>query len=290
MNKKQLIIDLVLVLTGCVLLAFGITAVLEPNQLITGGITGVALIIDNLIGINYTYVYYALSMLVLGATFLLLGKHEAKKIVLLSIVFPTVLVIFNHLDFHLIENDLFLAAMYYGIIAGLGVGLILRQGYSTGGTDSIGKIIHIRKYPFISVNQIITIIDIIVIIISIYTFNIQIALYGILTQLVLLKTVETVLYGLSPKLVKLEIISSAQDEIADYILYDIKRGISKYIIIGGFSNKEKVKLVTVCSPRESLKIRDKIAELDENAFADVLPVMSVWGEGLGFKRIRETTL
>lgn len=289
MKKKQIMIDLVLVVTGCLLLAFAITAVLEPNQLITGGITGLALITDNLTGINYTYIYYGLSLMVLLATFLLLGKYEARKILLLSILFPSVLVIFNHLDFKLIENDLFLAAMYYGIIAGVGVGLILRQGYSTGGTDSIGKIIHIRKYPFVSVNQIITMIDIVIILISIYTFNLQIALYGILTQLVLLKTVDTVLYGLSPKLVKLEIISNAQDEIAEYILHDIKRGISKYIIVGGYSKQEKVKLVTVCSPRESLKIRDKIAELDENAFADVTQVVSVWGEGLGFKRIRETT-
>jgi len=290
MNKKQLIIDLVLVLTGCVLLAFAITAILEPNQLITGGVTGIALIIDSVFGLTYTYVYYALSIAVLLATYLLLGKYEARKIVFLSIVFPAILVVFSHLNFRLVEDDLFLAAMYYGIIAGLGVGLILRQGYSSGGTDSIGKIIHLRKYPFISVNQIITIIDIIIIIISIYTFNLKIALYGILTQLVLLKTIETVIYGLSPKLVKLEIISDEQEAIADYILHDIKRGISKYIILGGFTNKEKVKLVTVCSPRESLKIRDYIAELDENAFADVLPVMSVWGEGLGFKRIRETTL
>lgn len=287
MKTKNLIVDIVFVLTGCILLAFAITAILEPNQLITGGITGLSLIIDEVTGINYTYSYYVFSLIILGAMYLFLGKHEARKILMLSILFPTVLMLFSRLDIKLIEDDLFLAAIYYGIIGGAGVGLILKRGYSTGGTDSIGKIIHKRKYPFVSVNQIITIIDIVIILISIWTFDIRIALYAILTQLVLLKSVETVLYGLSPKLVKLEIITHAEEEISDYILNEIRRGISKYIIVGGFSKVEKTKLVTICSPRESLMIRDKIAELDEHAFADILPVMSVWGEGLGFNRIKE---
>lgn len=285
--KKQFVIDMTMILIGCILLAFAITAILEPNQLITGGITGISLMLGELIGIDYTILYYVMSLLILLTTYLMLGKHEASKIILLSVLFPAILMLFNQMNLSLIEDDLFLAAIYYGIIGGAGVGLILRQGYSTGGTDSIGKIIHKKKYPFISVNQIITFIDIIIIIISIFAYDIRIALYAILTQLVLLKSVETVIYGLSPKLVKLEIISSAEEEISQYILHEIKRGISKYSIVGGFSNQMKTKLVTVCSPRESMLIRSKIAELDEKAFADVLPVVSVWGEGLGFTRIRE---
>jgi uncharacterized membrane-anchored protein YitT (DUF2179 family) len=102
-----------------------------------------------------------------------------------------------------------------------------------------------------------------------------------------LKLVETFLYDLSSKLVKLEIIFHAEEEIATFILSDIRRRISNSTIIGGFSNVEKTKLITIGSPRESVLIRNKVVELDENAFADSLPVMSVWGEGLGFSRIRE---
>lgn len=287
MKTKNLLLDMLFVLLGCILLAFAITAILEPNHLMTGGITGLSLIIDNLTGINYTFVYYIFSMLVLLLTYLTLGKHEARKIVLLSILFPIVLMFFGTLDLKLIEDDLFLAAIYYGIIGGAGVGLILKRGYSTGGSDSIAKIIHKKRYPFISVNQIITFIDIGVIVLSIFTFNMRIALYAIITQLVLLKAVDTVIYGLSPKLVKIEIICAVEKEISDFILYDLKRGISKYIIEGGYTNKEKTKLVTVCSPRESMLIRNKLADLDEKAFADILPVVSVWGEGLGFSRIKE---
>jgi len=246
-----------------------------------------ALMVDSVTGINYTYIYYLLSLVILLTTYITLGKHEASKILLLSILFPTILMIFNQLDLKLIEDDMFLAAIYYGIIGGAGVGLILKRGYSTGGTDSLGKIIHKKKYPFVSVNQIITLIDIFIILLSILAFDIRVALYAIITQIVLLKSVETVLYGLSPKLVKLELISEAEDEIAEFILHEIKRGISKYTIVGGYSNTSKTKLTTICSPRESLVIKNFIAEHDDRAFVDVLPVMSVWGEGLGFRKITE---
>lgn len=287
MNIKNTITDIVLVIVGCTLLAFAITAILEPNELMTGGITGLAIILDSITGINYTYFYYVLSLLVLLTTFVTLGKAEASKILLLSILFPTILMLFNTLDLKLIEDDMFLAAIYYGIIGGAGVGLILRQGYSTGGTDSLAKILHKKKYPFVSLNQIITIIDIFIIVLSIVAFDVRVALYAIITQIVLLKSVETVLYGLSPKLVKLEVISDAEKEISEFILNDIVRGISKYSIVGGYSNKTKIKLTTICSPRESILIKNFIAEHDERAFVDVLPVMSVWGEGLGFAKIKE---
>ena len=279
---NKIIADIIYVTLGCVLLAFAITAILKPNHLITGGVTGISIILDSVTGISYTYFYYGLSLLVLLATYILLGKYEARKIVLLSILFPSILVVFSNIDFNLTENDLVLAAIYYGIIAGAGAGLILKRGYSSGGTDSIGKIIHNKIYPFISINQIITVIDIIIIALSIVTFNLRIALYAILTQIIFMKTVETVLYGMGPKLVKLEIISNQEAELESYILNDINRGISKYNIVGGYSNTNRLKLVTICSPRESMLIKKKIAEVDEQAFVDVLPVVSVWGEGVGF--------
>ena len=286
MNKNKLV-DFLYVTAGCILLAFAITAILKPNNLITGGITGLSFILGNITGISYTIFYYIFSLIILLVTYILLGKYEAKKIIILSILFPSILMVFNKFDLKLIEDDLILSVIYFAIIAGTGLGLILKRGYSTGGTDSIAKIIHKKKYPFVSINQIITIIDISIVLLSIVTYNVRIALYAIISQMILLKVVETVLYGLSPKLVKLEIISENEEMISQYILNEIKRGTTKYPIVGGYSNISKIKLVTVCSPRESMLIRDKIANIDEKAFVNVLPVISVWGEGQGFTKIRD---
>ncbi len=284
---KDKILDAVYIVVGSVLLSFAITGILRPNGLMTGGITGLSIFLGKVSSINYTYIYYTLSLIVLILTYRKLGKYEASKIIILSVLFPIVLMIFDNLNIHFIENDMFLASIYFGLIAGIGTGLILKRGYSSGGTDSIGKIIHRLKYPYISLNQIISTIDLIIILVSISVFDVKIALYAIITQLVLLKSVEVVLYGFSAKLVKLEIVSNSNQKINDYILKEIKRGVTKLEVIGGYTNEKKYKLITICSPRDSIRIKSFIADMDEKAFVTVIPVMSVWGEGLGFDKIKE---
>jgi uncharacterized membrane-anchored protein YitT (DUF2179 family) len=286
-KSQKMMTDVVYVVLGMCILAFAISAILEPNQLITGGITGISIILASLLNVPYTWFYYALSMATLLATYLILGKREARKIVLLSVTFPIVLMLFSLIDFNLTENDMFLASIYYGVVGGLGVGLILKRGYSTGGSDSIGKIIHQKLYPFISVSLIITTIDVIIVIVSMLVFDIKVALYALITQFVFLKAIEVVLFGLGSSFVKLEIISNAQPAIEDYIMNQIKRGISKYMIMGGYTNQEKTKIITVCTPRESMLIKTFISQVDENAFVSVISVSSVWGVGVGFSALSD---
>ncbi len=285
--KRKPIVDMIYVLAGMSLLAFAISAILEPNRLITGGITGISLILARVSGIPYTWLYYILSLATLLATFLFLGKREAQKIILLSILFPLVLLGFSFIDFNLTRNDLFLASVYYGVVGGLGVGLILKRGYSSGGTDSIGKIVHKRLYPFISISLIITTIDVLIVIASMLIYDLKIALYALITQFVFLKSIEVVLYGLGTNLIKLEILSSAQQEIEEYILHTLKRGLSKNPVVGAYTRQEKMRIVTVCSLRESMLIKQFIAGVDQNAFVTVIPVSSVWGLGAGFSSLND---
>ncbi len=284
---KKMIRSYAEVFLGMVILAFAIAAILRPNNLVTGGITGISIIFEKLVGLDYTIGYYILSIAVLVATHIFLGWQESSKIIILSILFPIVLMIFNRFNFDLTHDDLFLASIYYGVIGGIGTGLILKSGFSSGGTDSIGKIVHKRFYPFISINLIMTAIDMAIVLVSLFVYDLRIALYAIITRIVFLKSTDTAIYGFGNKLMKLEIISDKNEEIENYILHDIKRGVSKYNIVGGYSKKPKVKLVTICSPRESMLIKTHIAGCDQSAFVAVLPVSSVWGVGVGFRRIEE---
>lgn len=283
---SKFIVDAIYLTLGCSFLSFAITAILKPNNLITGGITGFSIVIEKIIGVPYTYLYYGLSMIVLLATYLLLGKKEARKILLLSVLFPIVLIVFDNIfkniDINLTKGDMFLSSVYYGIIAGLGIGFFFVRGFSSGGTDSIAKILHIRMFPFISVSQIMAGLDILVLCSSVIVFDIRTALYAVITQLVLLKTVEAFLYGFSSKLVKLEILSEEVEALEAFVLNEIGRGVTKYPIVGAYSNLSRTKLVTICSQRESMLIKNKIAETDRNAFVTAMTVNSVWGKGVGF--------
>lgn len=288
--RKKIVFDLLFLMTGCALVAFAIASILKPNQLVTGGITGISVILDKLINIKYTYIYYALSIIILICTRVLLGKREALKILLLSLLFPSTLMIFEGLNFDFIENDMILASVYYGIFAGVGCGLILKRGFSMGGTDTIAKIIHRKIFPFMSLSQILLGIDLGIIILSVFIYDRKIALYAVLTQVVFMKAVDTILFGFGSKKVKLEIISDENEMITNYIMYSIKRGISAYEIKGGYTNISKQKIISVCSPREAMLIKRFIADTDPDAFVDVLPVISVWGKGVGFDGLVEEEL
>ncbi len=282
-NKlKELLGKALLLLSGSGLLAFGITAILRPNGLITGGVTGLSIVVAELIQLNYTYLYYGMTLVVLLSAFALLGKEEGAKIIFLSIAFPAILIVFDHMNFAFVENDLFLASIYYGVFAGAGVGLLMRGGFSLGGTDTIAKILHRKQFAFMSLSQILLFIDVAIVILSLTAFDKRIALYAIITQYVFMKTMETVLFGFGSRKVKIEIISEKYEEISDFIINEIHRGTSIFAIQGGYSRQTKHKVTSICSPRESMIIRKMIAQTDSAAFVDVLPVSSVWGEGVGF--------
>ena len=288
-NKIQKsILDFTFVFIGCLLLSFAITSILKPNGLMTGGITGISILLEKLIRINYSYIYYFLSVMVLLSAWLFLGRKDAYRILLLTVAFPTMLVLMEKFPFPLVENDTFLATVYYGIIAGVGCGLIMKRGFSAGGTDTIAKIIQKKLLPFVNIGQILLCIDTLIVLMSGFLFNRNVALYAIITQIIFMKSMETVLFGLGSKSVKIEIISCGYEEISEYILNQISRGISIYDITGGYTNQTKRKIVCICSPREAMLIRMFVSQVDQNAFVDILPVISVWGNGIGFQSIVES--
>ncbi|MBS3995360.1 MAG: YitT family protein [Alkaliphilus sp.] len=289
-DYKKLAIDGLYIILGCMILAFAITAILKPNGLTTGGVTGFSFIIDKMFGINYTYIYYLVSTIILTITWIVFGKREGMKILLLSILFPSILVLFENLSIQFIENDTILASIYYGILGGAGCGLILKRGYSFGGTDTIAKMLHYKLFPFISISQILLGIDVVIIAVSGLIYDRNVALYGILTQIIFIKAIDLVLFGFGSKNVKIEIISNENDLIIEYILNSLKRGISSYEIQGGYTNIKRQKIACVCSPREAMLVKMFIAKIDSDAFVDVIPVVSVWGKGMGFESLLDESM
>lgn len=289
MNQiKKVLMDFVFIIAGSSLMAFSVTGIMLPNQLSSGGITGISKIIQSLISINYAVVFYLLAMIVLVLCWIILGWKEAKKIIVMSITFPTILMVFEHVDFYLLEKkDMFLAAIYFGVLNGIGMGLLFKRGYSFGGTDTIAKIINKKALPFVSISQILMFIDAIIIIISGLIFGRNIAMYALVAQLVYTKTIDFVLYGLGSQKIKIEIITTCYEEMEDYIIHQIQRGVSRFEITGGYSKEKKMMISTICSPRESMLIKSFIIKTDTNAFVTVQPINSVWGKGLGFDSLIE---
>ncbi|MCY6483387.1 YitT family protein [Clostridium aestuarii] len=282
------IIDYLIVYIGCMIQAFAVTAILKPNGLVVGGFTGISLVLGQLINVNYTFIYYTLCVSVLIIAWLILGKKEALKIILLSTTYPIILILFDNLNLNFIDansNDKLLSCIYYGIFAGIGLGLVLKNGFSQGSSDTVAKIIHKKFFPFISVSQILLVIDICILTLSGFVFGRNAVLYAIIMQMIYVKTVDTVLFGFGSSLVKMVIVSTKTTEISDYILNKINKGVSIGNITGAHSNKSKTKIISVCSARESMLIKNFVAKMDNDAFINVVPVISAWGKGYGLDNL-----
>lgn len=283
---KKLGVDLLFIIAGCSISAFSTIGILIPNGLTSGGITGMVRIIQGFADINFSVLYYAFAIAILVVCAILLGLKEARKILLLTIIYPSILFLFEQFHFSLLEEkDLFLAAIYCGVLGGICSGLVFTRGYSFGGTDTIAKIIQKRIMPHVGLSQILMVIDAVVIIGSGFLFGRNIALYALVTQVIFSKTVDFVMYGFDTKAVQLEIITSKHDEVASYILNDINRGVTNVAVTGEYTKKSREKIVTICSPRESMLIKKFVAKKDQNAFVTVIHVDTVWGNGEGFSDI-----
>lgn len=283
LNFKKLAVDLLFLVAGCAISAFSTIGILIPNGLTSGGITGIVRILQRFVPLDFSIQYYAFAVVILIVCAIMLGIREARKILVMTILYPTILLIFEQFDFRLLEEkDLFLAAIYCGIFGGICSGLVFSRGYSFGGTDTIAKIIQKKVMPHVGLSQILLVIDAVIIIGSAFLFGRNIALYALITQIILSKTIDFVMYGFDTKAVQLEIITSKHDEVANYIMNDISRGVTNVSVTGAYTKTAKEKIVTICSPRESTLIKRYVAKIDKHAFVTIIHVDTVWGNGEGF--------
>lgn len=276
-----------LALLAVIIGSLGTVGIMLPNGLTFGGITGIARIIQKLTGVNYSLIYYVLAFIVLIIVGLFLGFKEIKKIALMSVSYPTVMMVLELKKVVLIKSDdLFLVAVFCGVVLGISNGLTFKAGFSSGGTDSLAKVIKYRWLPHLGINDITFAINALIVLASVFVFGLQIALYAVIIIFVSMRVGETVMYGFSDKIVELDIIPGDADALADYIMNELGRGVSSIEVTGEYTGDKRKQLKILCSPRESFLIKRHLAKEDPKSFVSVISIKSVWGRGRGFSDIR----
>lgn len=288
MNKK--VMDYIIVYIGCIIQAFSVVCILKPNNLIVGGITGLSLTVGKVIGINYTYIYYGICLLILFGAKIVLGMREVKKIILLSTTYPVILIFMNRIQFNFLHDtpDKILICIYYGIFMGIGTGLVLKRGFSQGSSDTVAKIFHKKLFFFMEISQVLLCIDITILLISGFVFGRTAVLYAIIMQMIYSKTISTVLFGFGSSLVKVVIISRQSEKISGFMRDTINRGYSIGYVYGGRDHVKREKIISVCSLREAMLIKNFITKIDEDAFINIVPTISAWGKEDGLQNLKES--
>ena len=281
MNKKNIFKYFkyfALIILGNILYSFGVKAIIEPNQLVTGGVTGLSLFLARTYNIDSTLLVAIFTLVIFIAGFLILGKELAAQTLASSIIYPICLWFFGLFDLSFVEiNDPWLQVIVAGVIIGVGLGLIMRANASTGGMDTIGLIIH--KYCKIaSIGVYLLVLDTIVMFTQAPSAGIDKFIFGIILAIVYSIMIDKVMLAGKSK-VELLIISNKQEEVRNLIINEYDRTLTYLHSKTGYLNHEIDTILTVVDIRELNKIKEQIYALDAGAFIVVNKVSEVSGRG-----------
>ena len=180
--------------------------------------------------------------------------------------------------FGVLTTEPILAAIYGGILSGLGIALTYRAGGSTGGTDLVAKLVQVKK-QHMNLSEILLIVDSIIIATSSIIFNsIEVALYSIVSLYVMTKMLDLVLVGAEYSKAVF-IITEKDKEISDYMHSVLSRTTTKINAVGTYTNTEKRILLCVVNKKEIPKLKEGILGIDDKAFTIITTVTDAYGQG-----------
>ena len=275
-NVKKYALEYIYIIIGAFLMAVSTALFLLPNQLSTGGISGISTILYYLC--NYPV---GLTMLLINVPLFVIAMVKVNKRLFFKSILGTVLLsVFIDLLENLspITNDRFLACIYGGIIMGIGTAIILKAGASTGGTDLLSYVIRAYNNKFKS-SRVIIIADTIIIFFNIIFFKeIEIGLYSVIAIYLMGKMIDIIFEGIYFTKIMF-IISEKYEEISKKIGILVKRGSTGIYSKGMYSGKQNVMLFCVASRKEVAEIKQIIKQIDKNAFIVTTDAIETLGKG-----------
>ncbi len=263
---------------GGVIFALAVAWIASPSGLVTGGVSGIGIVVKQLAGVPIFITSLILNIPLFIVCTVQRGLRFIAKSIAAFLTLTLALSVLENipppLDF---EGDILLSALSYGILSGLGLGMVLKSGATSGGTDMLAAIIK-RKKPSLSISRLIAVIDTAVVMTGVFVFGLRISLYAVFALFVSAKVIDLVLSGVgSDKSVF--IVSDKSDEISARIFTELKRGVTGIEAVGMYTGEKRKMLFAVVSSRELFVLRKIVGECDCRAFVTVGDAKQVMGEG-----------
>lgn len=300
-QRKRSVLRWVILIFGIIMMSCSVYFFQTPNYFTLGGIAGIAVILESFIKPLAPFFTQAVIMAIINVALLIigliiLGKQCTVRTIFCSLFYTAFIWLFEYLDvigaintaigrvneagvaLRSLTDEPLLELVYAILLFGIGGALVFNCGASSGGTDIIALIL--KKFTNINVGMALMIIDMIVVLVSFYTFDVDKGLFSVLG----LFTKSFLLDGVIESIGKtkyLTIITENPEKIAEYILKVINHGYTMYDAEGGYTHKKKKVLVTVCKRSEALKIKMKIHQEDPASFVIITDANEILGKGFG---------
>lgn len=280
-SRRSSFMNYIYLIVGTIFIAIAVNLVYEPMGMVTGGVTGIGIVIkyftEGLIegGIPVWLTNVVLNIPLFLAGYLIKGVKFIKQSLLGSISLTLALYIIPVIN--IVDNEFFLASVFGGVITGIGMGMVISVSGSTGGTDLLGLIIH-HFLPHQNVPMIIGVIDGIIVLAGAIVFGVRTTLYAVVALYITAKFSDNILEGL--KFAKAAyIISDYYEEIADIIMKELDRGVTGIYAEGMYTKSDKKMLYCVVTKKEITKLIQLVSQIDTKAFVIVSDAREVMGEG-----------
>ncbi|MCD8082296.1 MAG: YitT family protein [Clostridiales bacterium] len=275
MKERAVIRDYVRIIVGASLMGFAIKNIYDPVGLVTGGFSGIAIILKQQFGVALWLTNTFLNVPLFLISWKRNGGNFIKRTLVATVTLSASLYVIPEITF--LIDDLFLAALFGGMISGVGIGLVFVSRATTGGTDMLAALIcrHLRQY---SIAQVMQVLDACIVLAGAGIFGIRYALYALIAIFVVTKVSDGMIEGMKFSKAAF-IISEKNAEIADAILHHMERGVTGLDATGMYTGAAKNVLLCVVSKKEIVPLKELIAGKDPQAFVIVTDVREVLGEG-----------
>ncbi len=266
LNKNR-IPRLTLMILGTFLLGLNYNMFLKPNDFIVGGTTSLAIIFNDLFGWNDQIFIYVTAIILIGISFIFLGKDKTLKSIFGSILYPIMITFTAPLGEYLaskfVFEDMITIVALTSILYGVAYGIVYKMEYTTGGSDVIMQIM--CKYMHISEGKASMLSNVFIILFGGIVFGIPKVVYGIIILYISSVIVDKIVIGISES--KMFIINTSKiDEIENVIINELKLGVTRIKAEGGYTNKKQDVLLCIVPNRDYYMFKEIILELDKNAF------------------------
>ena len=282
MQKLKQIFNLksfLFIIIGSFFLAASFSIFFIPNEIAPGGVSGFATLLNALFGWSV-----GLTVLIVNIPLFLLGwKKHGTRFMVLSLFSTILLSIFIEIIklpvnwIKVVQEDLLLSTLFGGALCGLGLGLVIREGATTGGTDLLAMIIN-DKFPNIRVAWVLFAIDFLVVAAAVVFLSPLVGLYALVALFISARVLDYVQTGIDSAKAFM-IISEFSSEITKEIMSRAERGVTLLDGHGGFSKEHKEVVLCVVRRQQIAKLRSIIKGIDDNAFVMMYDVKEVEGEG-----------
>ena len=276
MQKRKQLRSAAEILFGTLLVSFAVKLVYSPANLDTGGVSGIAVILESVANMPLwlTNTLCNIPLFVLGWIFL--GWPFIRRTLAATALMSLELYLLPDLALSM-GSDLFLSAVIGGLLSGLGLGLVFSAMATTGGTDLLAALLQ-RKWKHVSIPKLVGIADLIIILAGVFVFGIVRGMYALVAVFVMSRVSDYILVGMRSSKAAY-IISRNSERIADAVMRDIGRGVTGIHAKGMYSREEMNMLYCVVSPREIPHLKQIVQDVDPLAFVIISDAGEVTGEG-----------